>query len=72
MVQPFDFGNRHDRAHLGPLDGCSCAVVVREVACQDAPQVPFAQHENMIQALAPDRADEALREGILPKDNGMP
>jgi hypothetical protein len=50
MVQPADFGNRHDRAHLGPLDGPhvgrilverkvrSCPVVVREVACQDAPQ----------------------------------
>jgi hypothetical protein len=21
MVQPSDFGNRHDRAHPGPLDG---------------------------------------------------
>jgi hypothetical protein len=78
MVQPSDFGKRHDRAHLGPLDGSpvgrillerevsSCVVVVREVACQDAPWVPFAQNENMIQALAPDRAD-ALRKGILPR-----
>jgi hypothetical protein len=29
--------------------------------------VPFAQHENVIQALAPDRADEPLRDGILPR-----
>jgi hypothetical protein len=82
MVQPSDFGNRHDRAHLGPLDGSHVGrillerevsagpVVVREVACRDAPQVPFAQNENMIQALAPNRADEPLREGILPRAVG--
>jgi hypothetical protein len=29
--------------------------------------VPFAQDENMIQALASHRADELLREGILPE-----
>jgi hypothetical protein len=46
MVQPSDFGNRHERAHPGPLDGShvgrillerevsSCAVVVREVCVQ--------------------------------------
>jgi hypothetical protein len=46
MVQPSDFGNRHDRAHPGPLDGSrvgrilveremsSRAVVVREVCVQ--------------------------------------
>jgi Integrase core domain len=82
MVQPSDFGNRHDRAHLGPLDGSHVGrillerevsagpVVVREVACRDASQVPFAQNENMIQALAPNRADEPLREGILPRAVG--
>ena len=29
--------------------------------------MPFAKDKNMIQALAPDRADEALCEGVLPR-----
>jgi hypothetical protein len=44
----------------------SGAVIVRKVRSQDAPQVRLAQHENVIQALAPDRPDDALRERILP------
>jgi len=35
-------------------------------ADQDATQVPFTEHENVIQTLPSDRTDEALREGILP------
>ena len=42
-------------------------VIVREVTCQDAVQVPFAEDEDMIQTLPPDRADEPLCEGILPR-----
>jgi hypothetical protein len=42
-------------------------VIVREVARQGAAQVPFAEDENVIQTLAPDGADESLREGILPR-----
>src|SRR5437879_1458389 len=41
-------------------------VVVREVAGESAAQVPFAEDEDVIQTLAPDGADEPLREGILP------
>jgi hypothetical protein len=41
-------------------------MVVREVADQDAAQVPFTEDENVIQTLPSDRTDEALREGILP------
>ena len=78
MMQSTDFGNPHDPAQRGRLDGpsvwrillerevSSCAVIVGEVAGQDAPQVPFAEDENVIQRLAPDRADEPLGEGILP------
>jgi hypothetical protein len=78
MMQATDFWDLHDLVHLRRLDGPSvgrillerkvrsCAVVVREVADQDAVQVPFAQNENMIQALAPRRADEPFREGVLP------
>ena len=32
--------------------------------------MPFAKDKNMIQALASDRADEALREGVLPGASG--
>src|SRR3989442_9768318 len=77
-MQATDFGNRDDRAGRRRLDrpsvGCvlverevsASPVVVREVAGQDAPQVLFAEDENMIQTLAPERADEPLRERILP------
>src|SRR5436190_1879893 len=42
-------------------------VIVGEVAGQNAPQVALAENQNVIQTLAPDRADEPLREGILPR-----
>src|SRR3989442_6645742 len=42
------------------------AVIVVEVAGQDAAKVSFAENENVIQTLAPDRTDEALGERILP------
>jgi hypothetical protein len=78
MMQATDFGDRHDPARLGELNGSASRrifveremraspVIVREVAGENAAQVPFGQDENMIQALASHRADEPLREGILP------
>ena len=78
VMQTTDFGDRDDRAALRRLDWatvggvlverevCASPVVVREVADQDAAQVPFTEDENVIQTLPPDRTDEALREGILP------
>src|SRR5437773_11525537 len=68
-----------DRAPLRRLDGPAVGRIlvegevsarpgiVREVADQDAAQVPFAKDEDMIQTLAADRADESLREGVLPQ-----
>ncbi len=41
-------------------------VVVREVASQGTAQVLFAEDDDVIQTLAPDGADEALRERVLP------
>ena len=41
-------------------------VVVSEVASQDAAEVSLAEDEHVIQALAPDRPDQTLRERILP------
>src|SRR2546426_8674508 len=78
MMQATDFGNLHDPARGGELDGpgvrrilverkmSASAVIVLEVAGQDAAEVAFAENENVIQTLAPDRTDEALGERILP------
>ena len=78
MVEATDFANRDDPAEFRPLNwpavGCilverevsTSPVVVREVASQGAAQVPFAKDEDVIQTLAPDGADEPLREGVLP------
>jgi hypothetical protein len=75
MMQATDFGDLHDLAQRRRLDGpplwcillerevSSGAVVVPEVACQDAPQVLFVQDDNMVQPLAPNRANEPFREG---------
>ena len=49
---------------------CACLVVVGEISGQDATQVAFAQNEDMIEPLVPDRADESLGEGILPRAAG--
>ena len=73
MMQPTDFGNRHDCAQRRRLDGPpvgrilverkverkvgSCAVIIREVAGQDAAQVALVQDEDMIQALAKDQTN---------------
>ena len=82
MMQATNFGDLDDHADFWPLDwprvGCilverevsSGPVIVREVVREDAAQVPVAQDEDVVQTLAPDRADEALREGVLPRAVG--
>ena len=79
VVQAADFGTLHDLARRGELDrpevGCVLVeremgarlMVIGEVAGQDAAQVSFAEDEDVIQTLAPDRTDEALGERILPR-----
>src|SRR5438094_9919962 len=76
MVEATDFANRDDLAEFRPLNRAAVGrilverevstrpVVVREVASQGAAQVPFAKDEYVIQTLAPDGADEPLREGV--------
>ena len=78
MVEATDFGNRDDPAKFRRLDWSSVGrilgegkvrarpVIVREIAGQGAAQVAFAEDEDMIQTLLPDRADQPLCEGILP------
>ena len=70
MMQAADFGNRDDRAEIRPLDWPAVGrvlverevsarpVIVREVARQGTAQVPFAEDEDVLQALASDRSDE--------------
>ena len=79
MVEATDFAKQHDPAGSWPFDGPpvgrvlveremrSGAVIVREVHGQDATQVAFAQNDDMIEALTPDRTDEPFHERILPR-----
>jgi hypothetical protein len=78
MVQATNFRNWEDGAELRRLDWpsvrCifvkremgSCAVIVGEVRRQDAPQMPFAENNEMVQALASHRADKPLGKRVLP------
>jgi len=53
---------------VGPV-----AVVVPRVLAQDLPQVPVAEDQQMIQALAAQRAHETFRESVRPRrpDRGL-
>ena len=75
-MQAANFGNRDDRTEFRRFDrppiGCIFVerevrpgpVIVREVRGQDASQVPLFENDDMVQALAANRADESLREGF--------
>jgi hypothetical protein len=75
MVQAADFRQLHDPFDLGRLDPpdvrriiierevSAGPVIVREVRGRDASQVALAENNDMVQALAPHRADEALSKG---------
>src|SRR2546428_7429565 len=70
VMQATNFGNRDDRAERRWLDRPSVwcilverqvsasPVIVREVRGEDASQVPLAENDDMVQPLAPDRADD--------------
>ena len=77
-MQATDFGNRDDLTECGlnwPAVRCILVerevsarpAIVREVAGQAAAQVLFAKHDDMIETLAPDGADEPLHAGVLPR-----
>jgi len=77
-MQAADFWKLYDPGRRGELDGSEVGrvflerevrarlMVIDEVAVQDAAQVPLAEDENVIQALASDRTDQALHERVLP------
>ena len=78
MVEATDFANRDDPAELRLRNWPAVrrilferqvsarSVVVREVASHGTARVLFAKDDDVIQTLAPDGADEPLREGVLP------
>ena len=41
-------------------------VIVHEIACQDSPQVGFVEHDDMVDTLSADTADQAFNVRILP------
>jgi hypothetical protein len=72
-MQAPDVGKLHDPARLRPLDRPPvgpCLLIVREVRGDDAAQMPLAEHDDMVQALAPHRANELFHDRILPRTVG--
>src|SRR5215475_2182280 len=79
MVQAADFGKLHDLSRRRELDRpeARCVLVEREVGArlmviaeivgEDAAEVSLVEDEHVIQTLAPDRAGEPFREGVLPR-----
>src|SRR5918995_433220 len=77
MVQAADFEKLHDLPCRGELDRPEAEgvlverevgtrlMVVGEVSGRDAAEMSLAEDEHVVQTLAPDRADEPFREGIL-------
>jgi hypothetical protein len=78
VVEATDLRLGHDPPAAGGLDRArpgsiaverlvgSRVVVVREVLPENTAQVSFIEHEHVVEALPPDRADQALYERILP------
>src|SRR5882672_7761920 len=79
MVEATDFANRDNPAEFRLLNWPAVGrilverqvsarpVVVREVASQGTAEVLLAEDDDVIQTLTPNGADEALREGVLPR-----
>jgi len=78
MMQTTDFGKLHDPARFERLDRpdirrilveremSTSPVIVREVRGQSASQMSLADNDDVVQTRAPDRADKALGERVLP------
>jgi hypothetical protein len=77
-MQATDFADGDDFAHLRRLDGPAVrcilgegemgpgVMVVLEIRGQDISQVALAQDDDVVETLAPNRADQAFGERILP------
>jgi hypothetical protein len=72
MMEPSDFGPRHDPTSAGRVDGAGFgrvlaerevrarALVVRDVGVKDSPEMPLIEGDDVVQALAADRPDHAF------------
>ena len=47
-------------------------VVIGDVGCEDAVEVNLAEHDQMVETLPPDRADQPFDVSILPRRSRMP
>src|SRR2546428_13867119 len=77
-VPPNDLRDRNDaparwRLHFGPMRAVvgeglmrASGVVVREVTAQQAAEMPFVEHDDVIEAFPSNRPDDSLGERILP------
>src|SRR2546428_7037717 len=77
-VPPNDLRDRNDapggwRLHVAPMTAVvveglmrASAVVVREVTAQQAAEMPFVEHDDVIEAFPSNRPDDSLGERILP------
>src|SRR5207249_3536034 len=46
------------------------AVIIRQIAFQDPSQMPFSQHDHVIQAVTSNRSNQPFHEGTLPWTGG--
>ena len=64
---PFAMDWPMDRRILGQGEVSAAPVVVLDVALKDTRQVLLAQNDDVVEALAPDRADQPFGLTILPR-----
>ena len=79
MVEPADFGPRHDPSGADRIDGASLGrvlaerevrsrvLVVRDVGSQHPPEMSLIEDDDVVQTLATDGPDDAFDVGILPE-----
>ena len=77
MVESADLRHCHDIAALGWLNRARLGrvlsemrargVIVAEVIAKATTEVSFVQHDHVVEEFAPDRADHALSEWVLPR-----
>lgn len=49
---------------------CANLIIIGGVSCQDPAQMRFAEHDDMVEALTSDRADETFNMAVLPRRAG--
>src|SRR5215204_4424680 len=79
MVEPANFGPRHDPSAAGRIDGASIGrvlaegevrsrvLVVRDVRSKHTPEMSLIEDDDVVQTLAPDGPTDAFDVGILPE-----